>query len=165
MIVLIEILLITILGLILVTLALDEKTHRRRSKHLVGLKGYWNGENRRRVIRHNTTLDVHYKVNHHKKISKSRNISTRGVGLVLDEKLERNTPLSVEIRVNGQASSISAKALVMWCKEVQDDKKVVAKRLFHTGIKFIRFTDAQQEKRLFDYIRTIEDEEDTDTHL
>ncbi|NQT21815.1 MAG: PilZ domain-containing protein [Candidatus Omnitrophica bacterium] len=156
MIILIEILLILILAMIMLTLIVDETNHKKRTKHLVKLKGYWDGKERRRVMRHNVNLDVRYSINHAFKNTTSRDISSHGVGLILEEKLERKTPLSVEIVINGNNEPIKAKARVMWAKEAFDEEKFTPKRLFHTGIKFVRFTNTLQEKKLFDYIRTLE---------
>lgn len=156
MIILIETLIITVLVMIMVTLIVDESNHRKRSKHLVRLKGYWNGKNRRQVERYNVTLDVSYIINHNLRLSKSRDISTKGIGLVLEEKLVRKTPLSLDIKIDGLKEAIKAKGRVMWSSEAVEDEKYSPKRLFNTGIKFIRFDDPSHEKKLFDYIRSIE---------
>lgn len=156
MIIVIEILLITILVMIMFTVVIDESNHRKRAKHLVKLKEYWNGKERRLVERYDVILDVNYSINHNFKNSKSKDISTRGLGLILEEKLERQTPLSVEIKIDGGKESIKAKASVMWSKEAVDEEKYSSKRLFETGIKFIHFADTAHEKRLFDYIRSVE---------
>jgi len=157
MIFLIEILLVVILGTILVTLAIDEKNHRKRRRHLVRLKTYWDGNNRRRVVRHNASLNVDYTINSHMRGSVSRDISTHGIGLVLDEKLKRKTRLILAIKMDGEyKGTLKARARVMWCLEAPAEESQDGKRLFYTGIKFIKFTDPKQEKRLFDYIRSIE---------
>jgi len=156
MIFLVELLLIIILLTITVTLILDEKRHRARVRHLVRIKSYWNGENRRRVMRHATTLIVDYSRNHNFRPSTSRDISTHGVGLILDEKLGKKTLLSLEIKINDRTEPIKAKARVMWSQEVEGDERDKSKHLFHTGIKFVRFSNPAQEKKLFDYIRSIE---------
>jgi len=155
-IILIEILLIFILAMIMLTLITDESNHKKRTKHLVKLKDYWDGKERRRVVRHNVSLDVRYSINHAFKNSKASDISSHGLGLVIDEKFERKTPLSVEIVIGENKEPIKAKARVMWSKEAVEEEKHTAKRLFHTGIKFVRFKNASQEKILFDYIRFLE---------
>jgi len=156
MIILIEVLLIFLLAVITITLIIDERNNRQRAKRSITIKTYWDGRNRRRVMRHNTMLDVNYSVNSHFKPSKSRDISTHGIGLILEEKLERGTLLTIEIKVNVLKDAIRAKARVMWCREAVEYESEGSKRLFHTGIKFSRFTDTDQERKLFDYIRTIE---------
>lgn len=162
MILIIAALLGAIVLMIILTLVVDEKSHRDRTRSLVRIRTYWNGENRRRVVRHNATIDVEYSINHHMKPSKSRDISTHGLGLILDEKLERRMALSLIIRIQHAGDPIKAKARVMWSQEADEDERDSPKRLFHTGIKFIRFADARHEKQLFDYIRSItKDTEDS----
>ena len=156
MIIVIEILLITILAMIMLTIIIDEANHRKRVKHMVKLKEYWDGKERRVVGRYNVTLDVNYSINHNFRNSKSKDISTRGLGLILEEKFERRTPLSVEIKIDDGKESVKAKASVMWSKEAVEEEKYSSKRLFETGIKFTRFADTAHEKRLFDYIRSLE---------
>ncbi len=156
MILIIEILLIIVLAMIMVTLVIDEVNHRKRARRLVKLKEYWDGKERRRIERYNVNLDVNYSINHKFKNSKSKDISTRGLGLILEEKLERRTPLTIEIKIDGMKELIKAKAAIVWSKEAIDEEKYSPKRLFETGIKFIRFVDTAHEKRLFDYIRSIE---------
>ena len=158
MIILVELLIILVLLMTIVTLVFDEINHRKRAKHLVKIKEYWNGSERRRVERYNATLDVSYSINHKLKNSKTKDISTHGLGLILEEKLERKTPLLIEIKIDGVKDPIKAKAHVMWSKEAIEDEKYSPKRLFLTGIKFSRFSDSPQEKKLFDYIRTLEKE-------
>ncbi len=158
MIIVIEFLFIVILIMIMATLVLDEKHRRKRSNNLVKLKNYWDGKNRRHVERYNVNLNVHYTINSALKISKSRDISTHGIGLMLEEKLEKRTPLSIEIKLKDQKQTIRAKGRVMWSKEAIEEEKYSPKRLFSTGIKFLRFNDPLQEKKLFDYIRSIEKE-------
>ncbi|MDD5439276.1 MAG: PilZ domain-containing protein [Candidatus Omnitrophica bacterium] len=162
MIVAIEILVIVVLVAIVLTLVIDEGRKRAHERHLVTIKTYWDGINRRRAVRHNTTLDVLYTVNHtvnqvisHKN-SRARDISTHGIGLVLSEKLPRRTMLSLLIKLDKQGDSIRAKAAVMWCKESLEDEQGSPLRLFYTGLKFIHFADERQERRLFDYIRSLE---------
>ncbi|MCK4462922.1 MAG: PilZ domain-containing protein [Candidatus Omnitrophica bacterium] len=156
MIIVIELLLITVLAMIMLTIVIDETNHRKRARHLVRLKEYWDGKERRVVERCDVILDVNYSINHNFKNSKSKNISTRGLGLILEEKLERRTPLTIEVKIDSMKEFIKAKASVMWSKEAVDEEKYSPKRLFETGIKFTRFADAAHEKRLFDYIRSIE---------
>ncbi len=156
MILLIEILLIMILAMIMITLIVDERMHLKRMSHMVKLRSYWDGINRRSVMRHNVTLDVAYKLQNNVKVTRCRDISTHGIGLVLDEKLERRSILNLEIKVDAAKDPIKTKAKVMWCKEAFEDEKSGEKRQFHTGFKFLRFQDPRHEKVLFDYIRTIE---------
>ena len=156
MILIIELLVITILIMIMITLVIDETTIRKRAKHLVRLKRYWDGKERRRVSRHNVTLDVNYSINHAFKNTKTKDISTKGLGLLLEEKFEKKTPISLEIKIENTKEPIKAKARVMWSREAVEDEKYSPKRLFNTGLKFLRFTDPAHEKKLFEYVKTME---------
>lgn len=156
MILIIEILIIVILIMIMMSIVIDEANRRKRIKHLHLLKGYWDGRERRAVARHKVVLDVNYIVNHGSKPTKTKDISTCGIGLVLEEKMKRKTLLSMEIKLDNEKDPIKVRGRVMWSKEAADEEKQDQKRLFNTGIKFIRFNDRTDEKRLFDYIRTIE---------
>jgi len=158
-----EILIIIVLSAIVVTLILDETRKRSLERHPVKVKTYWDGINRRRAVRHNATLDVLYKINKNVLITvashnktKTRDISTQGIGLVLSEKMRRRMILSLEIKLGHSNEPVKAKAAVMWCRESVEDEEGEKQRLFYTGLKFIRFDDRRQEQRLFDYIHSLE---------
>lgn len=156
MIIVIEILIIFILLMIMATLVLDERKHISRMKRLVKLKSYWDGINRRHVVRHNVLLEVEYSVGKKLSISRTKDISTHGIGLLLDEKLSRRTMLDIAIKVDDKIDPIKTRACVMWSQEAVEDEQRSSKRLFHTGLKFMRFANSQHEKRLFEYIKSIE---------
>ena len=155
MIFLLEILVVAVLALIAVTLVMDERSHMRRQKRIVKLKSYWDGVNRRSVVRHSVSLEVNYKVQDGVRLSRTRDISTHGIGLVLEEKYARRTIMDVEIKLDDRGP-LRARARVMWSRESVEDEEPGHKRLFHTGLKFIKFQSPGHEKKLFDYIRTIE---------
>ncbi|MDD4202649.1 MAG: PilZ domain-containing protein [Candidatus Omnitrophica bacterium] len=153
MLMLIQGLIIAILVLIALTLIVDEKREKTRKKHLLRLKSFWDGKNRREVIRHATSLEVDYVVKNNVVLGRSCDLSTHGIGLVLDEKLKRGTILDVNIKIDEDTHEfIRAKARVMWAKESIEDEKGTEKRLFYTGIKFIRFDSKKHEDNLFTYI-------------
>ncbi|UCD55538.1 MAG: PilZ domain-containing protein [Candidatus Omnitrophota bacterium] len=151
----IESLIILICVMIFSTLIIDEKKHRRREMRAVKLKGFWDGSERRTVDRLNVTLEVKYSVNAKVVISKSADISTKGIRILLDEKIEKTTPLRLEIKIPNQNRIIKADGEVVWSEESIEDEKIAAKRLFNTGIKFSSFQNAD-EKKLFDFIYNIQ---------
>jgi len=151
----VELLFFAILIMIFSTVINDEIYRRRRASHLVKLKSYWEGKDRRLVERHKANLDVKYSINHDFKGAKTRDVSTCGIGLILDEKFKGNAVLKVEIKLDDEYDPIIARARVMWPKELHEAQNS-PKRLFDTGLKFIKFYNASQEKRLFDYIRELE---------
>ena len=148
----IEGLIILICVMIFSTLIIDEKKNRKRGMRAVKLEGFWDGSDRRTVERLNITLEVKYFINERISISKSADISTKGIRLLLDEKIEKTTPLRLEIKIPDQSRLIRADGEVVWAKESIGDEKIAAKRLFNTGIKFSKFREDTDEKRLFDFI-------------
>lgn len=157
MIIIFEVLLAGVLAMILVTLITDESKQRRRARRLVKLEEYWSGQERRRVERYSIILDIKYTVDRAFKESKTKDISKKGICLMLDEKLEERSPISIEIKIDSVKRPIRAKGRVIWSREAPDEKSGGQKRLFHTGVEFTRFIDPLNKKRLFDYIRSIEE--------
>ena len=148
----IEGLIIFICIMIFSTLIIDEKKNRKRGMHVVKLKGFWDGPDRRSVDRLNITLEVKYFINAKIATSKSADISTKGIRLLLDEKIEKTTSLRLEIKIPDQNRLIKVVGEVVWTEESGGDEKIAAKRLFNTGIKFSKFRENTDEKRLFDFI-------------
>lgn len=151
----IEGLIILICVMIFSTLIIDEKKNRERGMRAVKLKGFWDGSDRRTTDRLDITLEVKYFINTRITTSKSADISTKGIRLLLDEKIEKTTPLRLEIKIPDQSRLIKAAGEVVWAEESIEDKKIAAKRLFNTGIKFSKF-QATDEKRLFDFIYSLQ---------
>lgn len=151
---LIQVLTIAILTLILTTLFLDEKKKRENSMHAVKLKGYWDGGDRRGTDRLNIALDVRY-TNGKSSSAKSMNLSTKGIRLLLDERLKKGTPLYLEIKLPGEGDIVKAQGEVVWCAESLEDEKDSEKRLFNTGIKFYKFPTSA-EKSLFNFIHNLQ---------
>ncbi|MGB2705652.1 MAG: PilZ domain-containing protein [Candidatus Omnitrophota bacterium] len=151
----IELLIIVILVMIFSMLIVDDRRNRTRGMHLVKLKGYWDGAERRSVDRLNISLQVKYFENGTAQAVKSADISLGGIRLLLDEKIEKGTPLRVEIKLPDESSLIKARGKVVWAEESQEDEKTYLKRLFNTGIKFSKFQDSD-DRRLFDFIRNLQ---------
>jgi c-di-GMP-binding flagellar brake protein YcgR len=151
---LIEILIIIVLGMILSTVIIDEKNHRSRNMRTVKLKGYWDGSERRSVERLNVSLDIKYFTNGKPIGVQSADISARGVRLLLDEKIGKGTPLRLEIKLPDEERIVKAQGVAVWAEEALEEDNNSQKRLFNTGIKFLRFQDSD-EKRLFDFIHNL----------
>jgi c-di-GMP-binding flagellar brake protein YcgR len=153
----IEGLIIWICIMIFSTLILDEKKKRARQLRTIRLSGYWDGPERREDERLNATLEVKYLVSKNRaapKISQSKDISSKGIKLLLDEKIDKQTPLALEIKVPDQNRIIKASGEVVWAEEAIEDERRSAKRLFNTGIRISSFREAD-EKILFDFIRSL----------
>lgn len=151
---LIEILSVFICAMIFSTIIIDERKSKRRALRVVKLDGFWNGEDRRANDRLNVALEVKYCINTKLVTTKSMDISTKGIRLLLDEKIERMTPVQLEIKIPAQNRLIKATGEVVWAKELREREKTSAKRLFNTGIKLFKFQNAG-EKKLFDFIYSL----------
>ncbi|MFH1381169.1 MAG: PilZ domain-containing protein, partial [Candidatus Omnitrophota bacterium] len=107
----------TILGVMLISVLLDEKKRRERDTHLVKLKGYWDGRNRRTSDRLNINLQVKYSTGGKITHTKSMDISARGIRLLLEEKIEKNTPIRLEIHLPNQERTVKTNGEVAWTQE------------------------------------------------
>lgn len=150
----IEVLIIIVLVMILSMLIIDERKKRSRNMRVVTLKGYWNGTERRSLMRLNVSLEVKYFTNSKPIYAKSVDISTKGIRLLLDEKIEKGTPLRLEIKLPGEEHLIKARGDVVWTEESIEDEKESAKRLFNTGIQFGKFQNSD-DKRLFNFVHSL----------
>jgi len=149
--ILLEVLCVFVLGMILINILIDERKRRQRDTHLVKLKGYWDGSNRRSSVRLNIALEVKYSVNGKTCGTKSMNVSVKGIRLLLDEKFEKGTRLALEIHLPNQEHVVKTNGEIVWIKESPEDEASSPKRLFNTGIKFFDF-HPREEKRLFDFV-------------
>lgn len=141
---------------ILVTLVIEEQKKRRRKMQPVKLKGYWHENDRRNVERLNISLDVRYAINGEINKVKSLDVSTEGVRLLLTDRLEKGTPLSLEVKLPDYKNTVKLNGEVIWAEESIADEKKTNKRLFATGIKFSKFHDPD-EKKLFTYLYHLDD--------
>lgn len=143
--------------MILLTLVIDEKRKRMQNMHLVKLKGYWNGGERRNAIRLNISLEVKLVIDDRIASVKSSDISSGGIRLLLDEKIAEGTSLRLEIKLPAENHLVKTNGEVVWTKESKEDEAISAKRLFNTGIKFFQFQDSG-DKRLFNFIHNLPDQ-------
>ena len=151
MILLVEILIIAVLVMTFMALLADERKKRTKNMHALLLKGYWDGGERRSVERLNITIEVRYALNGTSNPAKSADISTKGIRLLMDERLEKGTPLKLEMKLPTEKDIIKASGQVAWVSEAIENEKGSPKRLFNTGIKFFSFS-GPGEKKLFDFI-------------
>ncbi len=149
--ILLEGLCVFVLVMILISILMDERKRRERDTHLVKLKGYWDGGNRRSSDRLNVALEVKYSVNGKTFGTKSMDISTKGIRLLLDEKFEKGTCLLLEIHLPNQEHIVKTNGEIVWINESAEDEATSPKRLFNTGIKFFDFHPCE-EKRLFEFV-------------
>lgn len=150
----IELLCIFILAMILSTIVSDERKKQKQNTRSVTLDGYWNGAERRSAERLGVSLQVKYATNGKTTDVKSVDISTKGLRLILDEKIEKGTLLRLEIKVPDFNRLVKATGEVVWSNESSEAKGKAGKRLFSTGVKFLKF-DKEGEKKLFDFIYSL----------
>lgn len=148
---LIQALIVIILAMTLSTVIADERKNRKRNMRSVKLKGFWSGAERRSVDRYNVSLLVKYYMNGTALDVKAKDISSRGIRLLLDEKIENGTSLRLEISLPGKDGVLKGRGKVVWVEEAKEDEATSPKRLFNTGIKFVWFRDSDG-KKLFDFI-------------
>ena len=151
----IEVLCVIILGIILMTVIIDEKKNHTRKMRMVKLEGYWSGTERRSTARLNVSLEVKYSINGKISDTRSINISARGVGLLLDEKIKEGTILGLEIKIPREERIVKVTSKVVWSRESPEDEKNSTKRFFNTGLRFFKF-QKNDAKRLFDFIHGLE---------
>lgn len=147
----VEILCVAILVMTLASILIDERRKRRGAMRPVKLKGYWDGANRRSAKRLNIPLDVRYTIGGKSANAKSVDISSSGIRLLLDERAEAEAVLHLEINIPDRGQIIKLRGEVVWSKESIENEKGSAKRLFATGIKFVK-SRGDTEKTLFDFI-------------
>lgn len=145
---------VLILAIILSMVLSDDRKKQRNLMRPVKLKGYWDGKERRNTDRLNVSLKVKYSINGKSARVKAVDISTKGIRLLLDEKIEKGSALSMEIELPGRAGMMKLAGEAMWSNEAVQNKKQNAKRLFGTGIKFIN-PDQKNEKELFMFLHRL----------
>ncbi|MBM3254331.1 MAG: PilZ domain-containing protein [Candidatus Omnitrophica bacterium] len=147
------VMLVTVL-VILSLIVFDEHIQKRSSQDKGRLENFWFKEERRQSPRLNINLDVVYKIPN--KIdqsdnSKSNNISKSGIQLLLKEKFEKDTILSLEFEIpDNSKKKIFATGQVVWMKENQPLREDGI-RTFNAGIRFIQI-DEEDEKILADFV-------------
>ena len=145
---------VAILVITLSVLIIDERREGAKSLHSVKLKGYWAEKDRRSVERMDVSLEVKYSINGKSYNGKSVDISSKGVRLLLDEKIETGSPINLEIRIPNQKHLLRTGSEIVWTTESKEDSVNTGKRFFNTGIKFYKFYD-HDEKKLFDFIENL----------
>jgi len=150
----IEALCIVVLAMTFSTLIWDEKLAHRRNMALVKLKGFWDGDERRSTDRLNISLEVHYKINGRQVCSKSTDISEKGIRLLLDERFEAGTPLTMVIKIPDRNHMVKTTGSVVWATETEKPEDPT-RRLFNTGIKFHKFHDSGATK-LFSFLQSFD---------
>ena len=97
------------------------------------------------------SLNVKYSIGGKSANAKSVDISSSGIRLLLDERTEAGVVLHLEIEIPDSGRIIKLRGDTVWSKESIEDEKGSAKRLFTTGIKFVK-SSGDAEKELFSFL-------------
>lgn len=122
----------------------DERRKRNLARKSARLNRFWSKDkDRRQSIRINTEIDVLYEVisgnTPKRQTSLSRNISTGGINLVLNEKLLPGTTLRLQLNLPQKSRPIFTEGKIVWVREISERfTGQEKKRSFATGIKFIQ---------------------------
>lgn len=155
MILYIQIILMAVLLLILITLYIDEKQKRQAKIPTGKLTHIWDGSERRRFVRISTNVPVRYSLPKNPndiKISKTKDISTGGICITINEKLIPRARLCLEIEPRESHGPILAKGEVAWVKENTEAMSKEGIRYFDIGIEFKDILPKDKE-RLFGFVK------------
>ena len=143
----IQFLILAVLLLVLIALFVDEKRLKLVTAQGGKLTEYWDGTERRRAIRIKTILHTRYSIDKkpEQKRSLSKNISSGGIQMQLNEKLSASTPLALNILLPNSNKPVSLKGKVVWVSEInQQDES--GRRVFNTGIEFVMLNPKDRER-------------------
>lgn len=105
-----------------------------------------NLQERRKFVRFNSSVDVQYalldKDPNLALQGKSRNISSGGIGLITDKKLQENDVLVVSIYMPQETLPIIAKSKVVWVRSLEMHKE----KRFDVGSEFINIAPEDRKK-------------------
>jgi len=144
----IELLVLAILILILMTLFADEKRLKTAKSPTGKMTGYWDGPERRESVRIDIVLSIRYSIDktpNQSRNSVTKNVSTGGILMQVEEKFTTPTLLILDIVLPNGEKPIAGKGEAVWVKELSDmDQR--GKRLFDAGIKFTSMSSGDKER-------------------
>lgn len=152
-----ELVIILVLIAALITLISEENKIEKSKAPRGAVKEYWEGQERRRSIRVNTSLIVRYseeKKNHIKLNGQMKDVSSDGIRLLVNEKFKEGMLLLLEFDLPDIKEAISAKGKVIWADGNFTERDEVGRRTFQTGIQFINIKP-DDKNRLVTYIKKI----------
>ena len=145
MFVLIEIVIIAVLVSALAALFIEEIGIKKTGTPRGVAKEYWDGGERRKSIRVITELPVRYIIEKKLRIKlngEMKDISRKGMRLLINEKLKEGTLLFLEFDMPETRETISADGKVVWADGDFDERDDAGKRIFQTGIQFVNIKPA-----------------------
>ena len=125
--------------MILAIIIREERLISRGKVPLGRLRRLWMQGERRRTPRYRVDFPIRYERPPAELLhqAKMQDLSSTGVGLVLRERLEPGTTLSLELTLPNRAAPVSLLGRVAWSREVPTHPKSPSNnRLFFAGIQF-----------------------------
>ena len=159
MLLLIEGVIIIVLVSALVALFIEEIGVKKNGVPRGIVKEYWDGKERRKAIRVNTELVVRYSIQKKLRIKRNgetKDISRRGMKLIINEKLPDEALLFLEFDIPEGNATISVDGKVVWTSGDFDERDDSGKRVFQTGVQFINIKP-EDDTKLTAYINRITD--------
>ena len=150
----IEGIIILILIASVIILITEERRIKKQGVSRGTIKEYWNGKERRQAQRLNASVFVKYSIEkkpHIKLAGHTKDVSSSGMGLVVNEKLYEGTLLLLEFELPELKNAVCAEGKVVWVKGDLADRNKTGKREFQAGIQFLNIK-ADDKNRLIAYI-------------
>jgi len=147
-----ELIIIVILVIALLMLMIEEEKIKRGKIPKGAMEEYWKGMERRKAIRIDTSFIVRYTVEEKpnaKLNCRTKDISSGGMGLLVNEKLKGGTMLLLEFLLPDGQILIKAEGKVAWSSGEFNERNELGKRIFHMGIEFINIKPEDKEKLVF----------------
>jgi len=148
-----EIILILILMLALIALLIEEKGIKKSHIPKGTVEECWDGQERRRAVRIDTSFTVTYNIEKKTLRGQTKNLSSSGMRLLVNEKLFENTILKLEFTLPQSNETIHAEGKVIWSHGGFSERDDAGRRIFHAGIQFVTIKPKDLEK-VISYIET-----------
>lgn len=137
---LVEIVIIAVLISALTAFFIEEIGAKKTGASRGIIREYWNGMERRESVRAIIELSVRYSIEkklHTKLNGEMKDVSPKGMRLVISEKLREGTLLFLEFDIPETRKAISADGKVIWASGDFDERDKAGKRIFQAGIQFV----------------------------
>ena len=154
MILIAEIMIVAILLTALLMLIIEEERSKRKKVPKGSVEEYWKGAERRKSVRIDTSFIVRYTVNEKPNVKlncRTKDVSSGGMGLLVSERLNEGTVLSLEFLLPDGQVLVKTAGKVVWSSGEFDERNDLGKRVFHMGIEFMDISPDDRSK-LVSYI-------------
>lgn len=144
-----------LLVLILTLLWKEERAFRKRRTHGLATK-YWTLRERRRYVRFDDEIKIRYNLvsgSRDSSMTKTSNISKKGLCLVTYEKLRKKSYLALELEFPGFSKPVKLVGQVAWLKELKN-QDALGRRRFYVGVLFSKIKP-EYEAILLTHLNTL----------